>query len=157
MMLSAHFSVDEFCRSSVAARRGIVNVLPADLLPAARNTAAMLERIRAHLGMIAGRPIPIHVSSGYRCLPLNRAVGSSDTSDHTRALAADWDAPEFGGPADICEALAPLVGALEIGQLICEYPDRGGWVHTSTRLPDKLVNRIITISGRGVSVGVVRA
>ena len=32
-----------------------------------------------------------------------------------------------------------------------------GWVHTSTRVPDKAINRIISITGRGTSVGIVRA
>lgn len=156
MQLSTHFSVREFCRSANAARRGISNDLPPELLPAARATAEMLERIRTHLGQLAGREVPIILSSGYRCLAVNRAAGSSDTSDHIRALSADWEAPSFGSPTEICEVLAPLVGVLEIGQLINEYPDRDGWVHTSRRLPDKAINRIITITARGPSVGILK-
>jgi len=157
MNLSSHFTLDEFCRSETAVRRGISNDLPAELLAAARATATMLEGIRSKLSALAGRDVPMSISSGYRCIVLNRAIGSSDSSDHVRAQAADWTAPAFGSPTDICEALAPYVSGLGIGQLINEYPDRHGWIHTSTRTPDKAVNRIITITGRGTSVGVVRA
>lgn len=157
MNLSENFTLDEFCQSETATRRGILNHLPVDLLANAKSTAAMLERIRAFLSKQAGREIPIIVTSGYRCPPLNRALGSSDTSDHVQALAADWRAPRFGTPTQVCEALAPMVQSLQIGQLINEYPDRTGWVHTSVRLPTKLINRVITITGRGVSVGIARA
>ena len=156
MNLSPHFTLAEFCRSETAVRRNISNNLPADLLHNAKATAQMLENIRAHLSKLAGREVPMSISSGYRCIALNRAIGSGDTSDHTQARAADWEAPAFGSPTDICEALAPMVGALGIGQLINEYPDRDGWVHTSTRMPTKAINRIITITGRGVSVGVLK-
>ena len=105
MQLSEHFSEAEFVRSELAARRHIVNVLPADLLPEAQATAGMLERIRARLSLIAGREVPIYLSSGYRCLPLNRALGSADTSHHVLAAAADWTAPE--GPPSAVTA-APL-------------------------------------------------
>lgn len=157
MNLTSHITLEEFCRSDTATRRGIPNDLPAELQAQARGLAEMLERIRAHLSGKAGRDVPILISSGYRCITLNRAIGSSDTSDHVRACAADWTAPAFGSPTAICEELAPLVGVLGIGQLINEYPDRHGWVHTSTRVPDKAINRIISITGRGTSVGIVRA
>lgn len=152
--LSPHFTEAEFCRSSLAARRRIVNVLPADLLDEAQATAQMLERIRERLSAIAGREVPIHISSGYRCLPLNRALGSADTSHHVIAAAADWEAPSFGTPTQVCEALAPFVSELGIGQLINEYPDRSGWVHTSTKAPSRPGNRIITIMERGTLPGI---
>ena len=152
--MTPNFTVAEFTRSSTAARRGIDNALPMELVPAARETFEMLERIRAHLSHLAGRDVPISISSGYRCPALNLAIGSSSTSDHPKAAAADWRADSFGTPVEICRVLAPLVGVLGIGQLINEYPGPSGWVHTSTRVPAKLVNRIITLSAAGVSVGV---
>ena len=155
MNLSPHFSLQEFCRSDTAQRLGIDNDLPAALLPAAKVTAAMLERIRDHLSAVAGKPIPIILTSGYRNPATNKAVGSGPTSDHLEAAAADWRAPAFGSPTDICRELAPLVGSLSIGQLINEFPSAtGGWVHVSTRVPTKAVNRIITITRAGVQAGV---
>lgn len=151
MSLTPHFSRAEFEASDTARRRSINNTLPDELLPSATATCELLERIRKHLSAVAGRDIPITVTSGYRCPALNAAVGGSANSDHTRAQAADFKAPAFGTPYEVCRALAPVVGALDIGQLIHEF---GTWVHVSTRRPDKLVNRIITISARGTEVGV---
>lgn len=157
MNLSENFTLQEFCRSETAVRRGIPNNLPVDLLANAKSTAQMLQRIRAFLSKQAGRDVPMQITSGYRCITLNRALGSKDTSDHVQALAADWEAPAFGSPTDICLALQPMVGALQIGQLINEFPDRDGWVHTSVRLPAKMIDRVITITARGTSVGILRA
>jgi zinc D-Ala-D-Ala carboxypeptidase len=157
MMLSPHFSLDEFCRSATAVRLKLQNNLPADLLRNVRATVGMLELIRDHLSKQAGREIPMRITSGYRSLALNRAIGSEDTSDHVKAFAADWIAPAFGSPTDICEALVPAISLIGIGQLINEFPDSGaGWVHTSARLPDEAINRIITITRRGKTVGIMR-
>lgn len=152
-----HFSLAEFAASTTAARRGLDNTLPAELVPAAHETLAMLQRIRNWLSQQAGRDVPIVLSSGYRSPAVNAAVGSGPGSDHLRAAAADWRAPSFGTPMAICTALAPMVGVLGIGQLINEFPGPGGWVHTSTRVPEKAANRIITITTAGVRVGVVAA
>jgi hypothetical protein len=150
--MTPHFNLAEFTRSDVATRRGIDNSLPAELVPAARQTLEMLERIRRRLSDLAQRDVPIIVSSGYRCPALNTVIGSSSTSDHIKACAADWSAPSFGKPVDVCRALAPMVGILGIGQLIHEF---GQWVHTSTLVPQRVSNRIITISKAGVVTGIV--
>ena len=153
--LTQHFSVEEFVASAEATRKGIDNSLPPELMSAARETAQLLERVRDYLRHLCGREVPVMVTSGYRCLALNRALGSADTSHHVLAGAADFRAPAFGNPTQICMALASQVSLLGIGQLINEYPDGNGWVHVS-RLPvDKVVNRIITIKRSGTVAGVV--
>lgn len=149
--MTPHFTLAEFCASDLAARRGIDNTLPATLRPDAEQTLEMMERIRGFLSNLARRDVPIVLSSGYRCPALNLAVGSSSTSDHPRASAADWTAPAFGTPAEICRALAPHVSTLGIGQLIHEF---GRWVHTSWRLPMRLENQIITITVAGTTLGI---
>lgn len=154
--LSQHFTLEDFERSSKAQSLGIDNRVPNMLLREALETAEMMERIREYLSATAGHDVPILVTSGYRCLELNRAVGSSDTSDHVKMLAVDWSAPSFGTPFEVCKALSKVVDQLGIGQLIHEYP-RGkdnAWVHTSSRKPDKPVNRVITITPKGTLVGV---
>lgn len=154
MQLSPHFSLREFCFSSTADRLGIDNTLPLELYPHAMQTAVMLEEIRAFLTFKAGREIPIRISSGYRCPALNKAVGSSDRSDHVGAFAADWSAPAFGTPTEICRALEPECKNLGIGQLINEFPsEHGGWVHTSTREKAE-PNGIITITHAGTFAGI---
>lgn len=158
MKLTPHITLEEFTRSDTAAASGIDNSLPDELQPQATATAEMLERIREFLGVRAGRVCRINLSSGYRCMALNMAVGRSSTSDHVRAMAADWTSADFGSPLEVCRVLAPNVSTLGIGQLIYENPSPGRvWVHTSTRVPDKLVNRVISIlPGRAVA-GIVGA
>ncbi|HEY8357053.1 MAG TPA: D-Ala-D-Ala carboxypeptidase family metallohydrolase [Ramlibacter sp.] len=152
MILTPHFTVAEFVASDTAARLGIDNSLPATMLETAKSTCEMLERIRAHLARVAGRTVPVVLTSGYRCLQLNAAIGSTAGSDHVRGLAADIKAPAFGSAFEVAGALAPHVDALGIGQLIHEF---GSWVHVSTRRPERPVNRIITISRRGTEPGIV--
>lgn len=125
MMLSPHFSLPEFVLSQEAARRGIDNTPPADILPALYRTAQGLEAVRIRLG-----GAPMLISSGYRCLDLNRAIGSKDTSQHVQGEAADFTAPRFGGPLEIVSALKD--SGVEYDQLILEYAKGGGgWVHVS--------------------------
>jgi len=154
-----NFTLAEFVASATAASRHIDNTLPPELVPVAQQTLELLQRIRNHLSAHAGHDVPVHITSGYRSMALNLAIGSTGNSDHPRAMAADWTAPSFGTPSEICRHLAPLVGELGIGQLINEYPDRAGhgWVHTSTRMPERVANRVITITTAGVSAGVTEA
>jgi hypothetical protein len=154
MKLSTNFTIAEFVRSDTADRMGIDNDLPIELMTNAKATADMLERIRAYLVSDSGKSIPIIITSGYRCPQLNRAIGSSDTSDHRKAMAADFRAPAYGTPLQVCKALAPVVSVLGIGQLILEF---NSWVHVSTRPSDKIINRIITISKAGTQAGIVEA
>lgn len=148
MKLSPNFSRDEF---TFTQHRNIDNSLPLGYETNAMATCQMLERIRSLLSHLAGRPIQIFVSSGYRSPELNTAVGGSSTSDHMYANAADWTAPDFGTPFEVCTALKTQTANLSIGQLIHEY---GRWIHTSTRIPKKLMNTIITISKAGIEVGI---
>lgn len=152
--MTPHFTLAEFEASQTASRLRIGNKVPDLLIPNARATLEMMERIRSALSEKAGRPVPIIISSGYRSPNVNAAVGGSRNSDHMQANAVDWTAPSFGPPLAICRYLAPRVGELGIGQLIHEF---GAWVHVSTRLPEKAINRIITIGHAGTSVGIVEA
>ncbi len=153
-MKVTHFDLDEFCASDTAVRLKISNDPPEDLQPNAWATMAMLETIRAHLSAVSGKDVPVTIVSGYRSESLNKAVGGVPSSDHLRGMAADIRAPAFGSPYQIAQELARHVDTLGIGQLINEFPGPRGWVHVSTRKPDKLVNRIITITDNGTVVGV---
>lgn len=154
MRLSQNFTLAEFTASETAARRGLDNSLPPGLLEAARQTAYMLERIRAALSAHKGRPLPMLLLSGYRSPQVNQAVGGARSSAHLSAQAADWHCPGFGRPVEVCEFLAPRVDELGIGQLINEFPsDHGGWVHTQVR-GVAAANRVITITAAGVRQGV---
>ena len=149
--MTTHFTLAEFTRSDTAVRLGIDNALPDDLKLAALATLDLLERIRGRLSALARRDVSVNLTSGYRCAALNQAIGSSASSDHPRAAAADFTAPDFGSPLEVCRALAPLVEDLGIGQLIHEF---GAWVHVSTRYPMQPINRVITISHAGTVAGI---
>jgi len=151
MQLTQHFTLAELTKSSTAERLGLDNTPPPEVLPALTRTAEMLERIRSTLG------VPVTVTSGYRAWAVNKAVGGVTTSDHAQGRAADIVAPRYGTPLQIARALAPLVDVLGIGQLIYERFGSTSWVHVSTRVPDKRVNRVITITSAGTQLGIQEA
>ena len=148
MRLTANFSLEELTRSTTAQRLRLDNTPPPGVLPQLQATAEMLQRIREHLQR------PVIVTSAYRGPEVNRAVGGVTSSDHTRGQAADIVVPSFGTPYQVAKALAPQVSALGIGQLILEGVKGKQWVHVSTRLPDKVMNRVITITDAGAQVGI---
>jgi zinc D-Ala-D-Ala carboxypeptidase len=151
--ITPHFSIAEFTQSDTAARNHIDNSLPDLLQDNALSTCLLLERIRGVLSKYSGRDISINITSGFRCPELNRMVGSGSGSDHLKARAADFKAPDFGTPYNIASILAPMVDSIGIGQLIYEFDS---WIHVSTVKPSNPVNRILTIGHAGAIAGIVK-
>lgn len=120
MNLTPHFSLEELTFSETATRLGIDNTPPGNVMSALRRTAVFMEDVRARLGA------PINISSGYRCLALNRALRSRDTSQHVLGEAVDFTAPRFGSPRQIVDVLQD--SDIPYDQLILEF---GRWVHIS--------------------------
>ena len=142
MNLSPHFTLQEFTLSAEAARKGIVNDPPMELLPTLKRTALGMETVRIRLG-----GMPIVVSSAYRCLDLNRALGSKDTSQHLKGQAVDFICPRFGSPANIVAALKD--SDVNYDQLILEFArSGGGWVHVS--FADSARRQAFALDERGV-------
>jgi hypothetical protein len=125
MILTAHFSLDEFTISQTAARAGIDNTIPTELLPNIKRVAGALEIVRGVLD------VPVLISSGYRCPALNSLVGGVPTSAHTRGLAADFTAPAFGTPLQVARKL--VEEGIVWDQLIYEF---GTWVHLGLAITD---------------------
>jgi hypothetical protein len=119
LWLTKHFSVAELTDSQEAERRRIQNVPGPDARRNLLRLALWLEDLRALLG-----GMPILVSSGYRSLDLNTAIKGSKKSLHMQGLAADFTAPRFGSPLDVCRFIAGLE-VLQFDELIYE----GKWVH----------------------------
>ena len=121
MMLSPNFALSEFTESQTATRLGLDNDPPAELYETLKATARCMEDIRDLLGGKA-----VLVSSAYRSPEVNKAVGGSANSQHTKGEAVDFTCPKFGTPRDIVTKIkdSPLL----FDQLILEY-DR--WVHIS--------------------------
>lgn len=139
--LSPNFTLAEFTASQTAARRGIDNDPPLEVVAALKRTAQGLEAVRVRLG-----GAPIHVTSGYRSLELNRAIGSKDTSQHVKGEAADFIAPRFGTPSEVVAALRD--SGIEYDQLILEFANSGrGWVHVS--FSDKPRHQALQIDEQG--------
>ncbi|MBI3146478.1 MAG: ATP-binding protein [Pseudogulbenkiania sp.] len=129
MRLTEHFSLEEMTTSAMATRQGLSNVPGADELENIRYTAGRMEVVRDLLG------VPISVLSCFRAEAVNQAVGGSPTSAHRYGLACDFRAPAFGDVRAICRKLnvARQQGLIDFDQLICEFPDTGGWVHIGFR------------------------
>jgi len=149
MKLSPHFTLAELTASVTADRLNIDNTAPPEIVPRLILVAEMLERIRTAIGS------PIVVTSGYRSMPTNLAVGGATNSDHTSGHAADIISPNFGTATDLARKIAPLVAELGVGQLILEGVRGRQWVHVSTHAPERTINRIITITDSGVLPGIV--
>lgn len=127
MKLSANFSLAEMTKSETALRLGLDNEPNdeqlANLVALCEN---VLQPVRDHFGK------GVKVNSGLRTLPVNRAIGSGDSSDHVKGAAADIEIP--GVPnADLAQFIAD--SGIEFRQLILEFYTPGipdsGWVHVS--------------------------
>ena len=151
MNLTKNFTLQELTASDWAARHGVDNTPSTTVLAELQRTAEMLQRIRNYLTASTGIDTPLTNISGYRSIPVNRGIGSTDGSDHVRGCAADFKALRMT-PYQVCPALLPKLDEFGIGQIINELT----WVHVSTRPVAKPVNRIITIDPRGTRVGILQ-
>lgn len=128
MQLSPHFTLEEMTRSATARSIGDSNQ-PGTVETNNLRTLCekVLEPIRTHFGM------PVRINSGYRSPRTNRAVGSSNTSQHRLGEAADLEIQGIEN-ADIARWIRDN---LDFDQLILENYVRGiagsGWVHVSYR------------------------
>ena len=120
MNISEHFSLQELTHSDIALRRGIDNTPTVSVLENLEILADGLESVRTILGNQ-----PLLISSGFRCLTLNKLLGSASYSAHVMGLAADFTSPSFGTPLEVASAIAK--SDLMFDQLIME----GTWVHIS--------------------------
>ena len=116
---SPHFSIEELTFSETAARKGIDNTPPQEVLDNLLITAWSMENVRELLDSN-----PIYISSGYRCLELNTLLGSKPTSAHIRGLAVDFTCEKFGSPHDIVDAI--FRSDILYDQIILEFDK---WVH----------------------------
>ena len=141
MQLTSHFSLDELTHSNKAYELGIDNYPSPDEVINLGRLANKLEEVRAILNK------PIHITSGYRCLELNRAIGSSDTSQHVKGCAADFHVDGLT-PNEIINFI--LCYKIEFDQVIEEHLGGKSWVHIS--VPDrgkKARKQALTIDGHG--------
>lgn len=116
------FWLSEFFKSETAQRKGIDNTPSPEALANIRTLLGPgMQRIRELLGC------PVLISSGYRSEALNRSIGGSRTSQHSKGQASDFTAPSFGDPLKVCRELLKHRDSIGFDQLIYE----GTWAHCS--------------------------
>jgi zinc D-Ala-D-Ala carboxypeptidase len=141
--VSAHFSLEEVTHSQTAARLGINNDLPVELLPSVKKAALGMELVRKALNGNA-----VIVSSWYRCEALEKSICAAaykqwclkhgkydnttswaeyfNTKAHPKGFAIDFTCPTAGTPEQIIRVL--LKANIPFQQIIYEY---SSWVHIS--------------------------
>ena len=146
MKLSPHFTLQELTVSDWAARNGVENIPPLDVVANLTKLAEKLEEVRAILGQ------PIIINSGYRSPKVNKAIGGKPASSHQYGLAVDFKCPAFGTPEDIVRALSKT--NIKYDQLILEFatPDGGGWVHLG--IGKAMRQQLLTINKHGAFAGI---
>ena len=136
--LSKNFSLKELTRSDTAIRLGIDNTPDFEQVINLTHLAIkVLQPVRDEHGSTS-------VNSGLRVLELNRAVGSSDTSQHVKGEAADIECPGV----DNLVLAKWIRDNLEFDQLILEGYEEGdtnsGWIHVSIRADGKNRKKCMT-------------
>lgn len=117
--LSEHFTLEEMIFSQTAVRNNINNNPSQAVINNLRVTCADLEAIRALL------EYPLSISSGFRCMELNRKIGGAITSAHMDGYAADFTCAQFGSSTDIVDKIR------ESGIKLDQCIEEGTWVHVS--------------------------
>lgn len=118
---SKNFSLNEFTKSDTAARFGIDNT-PTEEVIENLNWLCLkiLDPLRDSLNK------KITVTSGFRCLPLNKKIGSGDGSQHTKGQACDFNV-EGMKPKQVFDYIIKET-KLPFDQVIMEF---GQWIHIS--------------------------
>lgn len=133
MKLSEHVSLSEFEHSETATRKGYNQSMNDEQLESAKQ---LCEKIFEPLRKFRGAPI--FISSGFRGLQLNKAIGGATSSQHCKGQAMDIkiNAQEFHVIKD----------NLDFDQLIWEFGNdsQPQWVHVSyDRFKTKQRNQVL--------------
>ena len=144
MKLSAHLDLSEVIRSESAKRNGISNMpIPQHIENFKLLAEKVFEPVRVHFG------VPIHISSGYRSIELNKCIGGSLTSQHCTGEAIDIDMD--GSPSGVTNKMVfdYIKDNLVYDQIINEFDY--SWVHVSYAANGKnrkQVLRAVRVNGK---------
>lgn len=120
--LSDNFTLEELTASRTAKAKGIANI-PGD--EEIHNLEVLVENVLQPLRDIVQEAVK--VTSGYRCVELNKAVGGAPNSYHLFGAAADIK-PTKNSKYALIDWVNIIYEHLPYNELILEnYPD--GWVH----------------------------
>lgn len=119
-----HFDADELTWYFKKVRNGVRNKEPKrELWPNILPTLWILDDLREHFGR------PLNISSTYRDLPYNRAIGSPDGSMHVKFNAVDFTVSGVS-PATVFKQLVKWRNQGKFVGGIGKYPT---FVHLDTR------------------------
>ena len=139
MQLSRNFSLGEFTKSQTALRNGVSNQ-PND--EQVENIKSLVENVLQPLMDMLR--CPIIISSGFRSFELNKLVGGSDNSQHSKGEAVDIECTG----CDNFELAVMIKNNFDFDQLIIEFYDgvdpHSGWVHVSYRQDGKNRKSVLT-------------
>ena len=136
MNLSKNFTLSELTHSSTANYHNVSNIPDRFALENLTKLCnEILQPIRDKWGD------SIFVNSGYRNPKVNRLVGGSSSSQHTKGEASDITVGSKDGNKKLFDMIVQMIENKEItvGQLIDEYDYK--WIHIS--LPYRKVNQIL--------------
>lgn len=124
--MSRYFTLQEFLRSDTAIRKKIDNSPSWEVVNNLSRLAAFLDELREAWGSA------IRVSSGFRCVALNNAVGGVQGSAHQYGNAADIS-PVNGKMNEFEAFLKKWLKGRKFDQCIWEQSKSSGgrWVHFS--------------------------
>lgn len=134
LKLTEHFTLFELTHTSLTRYQEENRILTDEQIDKLSQLAKLLEHVRWVLDT------PLMITSGYRCAALNKAVGSTDRSQHLLCEAADF----IPGQQDLGAAFRTLWRDVKdkkanVGQLIHETASRpygySSWIHISLGTP----------------------
>jgi len=125
MRLSKNFTLSEVTRSNTARRLGIDNTPKNHHLKSMQRLITnLIQPMRDALG-------PIRITSGYRSPELNRAIGGSKKSQHSKAEAVDIQFWSEGQMKNRIIYDWVLKSGIEFDQMINEFDF--SWIHISLK------------------------
>jgi uncharacterized protein YcbK (DUF882 family) len=138
--LSKHVTMEEFCYSPTAIKKGINNSMGLIAIDKAMQLCEnVFEPLRKHLNA------PIKISSGFRCEQLNKLIGGASGSQHTKGEAFDLELTDR-------KLFDWILKNLEFDQAIYEFGNdaHANWFHISYRKGNnrKQALRAIKIGGK---------
>lgn len=148
MNLTAHFTLSECIKSDTAERLGIDNTPDQNEIDNLKATLeAIAEPVRKHFNR------RVFIRSGFRCLALNRAIGSKDNSQHVKGEAIDLEVDGISNNA-VAEWIRDN---LEFDQCIREFAVPGdpssGWIHVSYTSDRACRRQCLTVNRQGTFEG----
>lgn len=131
-----HFGYYELTRTEHRLYQERNRVVPVAFESASVALGQMMERVRSFWDL------PVMVHSGYRCEPLNSAIGGASNSQHTRFEACDFHIHAVS----LQSAFVRIANSdIPFGQLLLEGadPEHGlaSWIHLSLGEPFRVRQR----------------